>query len=135
MIQYTLCALIIPVFAHASFPQKQNEKRYRYTTEQLKQIKPPLVAQQFDQKPKTGSPKSWRPPMLQEPESVQSPSPLRRKIRKYSPIHTPHSSVDMTYVSAAAKPVLEHKDAYQTRLNKIKQIPFPEIVITFEELK
>lgn len=131
MNQYALFLLILPVCAHASTPAQQNEKRFRYTVQQLKDIKPPLAAQQFTLKPKRANYKTWRPPLLTAPELVQSPHMERRMLRNKKPTHTPHTSVDMTYISAAAKTVLEPK----TSLNKTTHIPFPEIIITFEELK
>lgn len=110
MSRVTLFILILPVYALASAPSE-----HKYTAKELKEIKPPLVAQQFTLKPKAGSPKSWTPPMQRPPQMVQSPI--------------------MAYRTLSHGSTQAFTGPEKIRLRKQLQIPFPEITISFEELK
>jgi len=112
-----LILLLIPLSITASAPKK-------YTAEQLKELKPPLAAQQYTLKPKAAMPSINIASALAAIPEVQSPGAVRRrhkspkKKRGHAYLRAPNNSVDLT-----------------SRLNKDIKPPFPEIVIKFEVLK
>jgi hypothetical protein len=102
--------LLVSLSVGASAPQAERKK---YTVEQLKLLKPPLSAQQFTLKPKA----CW-PPVSQPPTDMQSPTPQRKKLKKYSNRKVPNNTPDLRPSTAPAQ-----------------VSPFPEIVLQFEALK